>query len=78
MVTPTQEAFYGTSSYNADPSSYNQSIYINTAVTVDLQGDIFFGYVVNPNNSNPSGITEGGIARIRASGTGTDVSAFDT
>jgi hypothetical protein len=77
VVTPTQEAFYGTSSYNADQSSYNQSIYINTPVTVDSQGDIFFGYVVNPGNSNPSGITEGGIARISASGTGTDVSAFD-
>ena len=76
VVTPTQEAFYGTSSYNANQSAYNQSIYINTPVTVDSQGDIFFGYVVNPSNSNPSGITEGGIARISASGTGTDVSAF--
>ncbi len=76
VVTPTQEAFYGTSSYNANQSAYNQSIYINTPVTVDSQGDIFFGYVVNPSNSNPSGITEGGIARISASGTGTFESAF--
>ncbi len=76
VVTPTQEAFYGTSSYNANPSSYNQSIFINTPVTVDSQGDVFFGYVVNSSNSNPSAITEGGIARISASGTGTDVSAF--
>ncbi len=76
VVTPTQEAFYGTSSYNADQSAYNQSIYVNTPVTVDSQGDILFGYVVNPSNLNPSGITEGGIARISASGTGTDVSAF--
>ncbi len=76
VVTPTQEAFYGTSSYNANQSAYNQSIYINTPVTVDSQGNIFFGYVVNPSNSNPSVITEGGIARLSASGTGADVSAF--
>jgi len=66
VVTPVQEAFYGTSNYTANESAYNSSIYINTPLTVDTLGNVYFGYEVT--GSNPSGITEGGIARISASG----------
>jgi hypothetical protein len=74
VVTPVQEAFYGTSNYIKNPSAYDASIYINTPLTVDAQGNIYFGYAVT--GSNPSNITEGGIARISASGTARHVSAF--
>ncbi len=74
VVTPVQVAFYGTSNYTNNESAYNASIYINTPLTVDSQGNVYFGYAVT--GSNPSGITEGGIARISASGAATNVSAF--
>src|SRR5579884_2643980 len=74
VVTPVQEAFYGISNYTNNPSAYNASIYVNTPVTVDAQGNIYFGYAVT--GSNPSNITEGGIARISAAGVATNVSAF--
>ncbi len=74
VVTPVQKAFYGISNYTNNPSAYNASIYINTPLTVDSQGNIYFGYAIT--GSNPSNITEGGIAQISASGTATNVAAF--
>jgi len=74
VVTPVQVAFYGTSNYTANESAYNASIYINTPLTVDTLGNVYFGYEVT--GSNPSGITKGGIARISASGAVTYESAF--
>jgi hypothetical protein len=63
-------AFYGTSTYNANPSAYNSTIYINTPITSDNAGNIYFGYVVT--GSNPS-VPKSGIARISANGTGSFV-----
>jgi hypothetical protein len=74
VVTPVQEAFYGISNYTKNPVGYDASIYINTPLTVDAQGNIYFGYAIT--GINPSHITEGGIARISASGAATNVSAF--
>ncbi len=73
--TPTvvQEAFYGTSSYTANKSAYNSSIFINTGLTVDTAGNVYFGFTET--GSNPSGINDGGIARITPSGVGTYVLA---
>ncbi len=74
VVTPVQEAFYGISNYTNNPSAYNASIYVNTPLTVDAQGNVYFGYAVT--GSNPSNITKGGIGSISSSGTATNVSAF--
>lgn len=74
VVTPVQEAFYGISNYTTNPSGYNASIYINTPLTVDAQGNIYFGYAIT--GSNPSNIKEGGIARISSTGAAKSVSAF--
>jgi hypothetical protein len=71
--TPTQVAFYGISNYNSNPSAYNSSIYIDSPLTVDSSGNLFFGFTET--GTNPSGITQGGIARIGADGTGTYVLA---
>jgi len=64
--------FYGQSTYNADPSAYNASIMINTPITSDSHGDVFFGFTVA--GTNPDNI-QGGIARIDANGNGTWVAA---
>jgi hypothetical protein len=60
-------AFFGLSNYNANPAAYNSTVFINTPITSDAAGDIYFGFLVT--GSNPLGLTSG-IARIGADGTG--------
>jgi hypothetical protein len=73
--TPTvyQEAFFGTSNYQANESAYNQSIFINTGLEVDSSGNVYFGFTET--GTNPSGINDGGIAKVTPSGTGSYVLA---
>jgi Bacterial Ig-like domain (group 3) len=71
--TPVQLAFYGISNYNSNPGAYNSSIYIDTPLTVDSSGNVFFGFT--DTGTNPSGISQGGIARIGADGSGAYVLA---
>jgi hypothetical protein len=63
-------AFFGLSNYNANPRAYNSTVFINTPITSDAAGDIFFGFLVT--GSNPLGLTSG-VARIGADGTGSYV-----
>ena len=64
--------FYGVNVYNAAPSAFDTSVFINTPVTVDSQGNAFFGFIVTA--ANPAGLVSG-IARIGADGAGSWVSA---
>jgi hypothetical protein len=62
-------AFYGLANYQANPSGFSGSVYINTPLTADEKGDIYFGFLVN--GASPlSGLTSG-IARIGGDGQGT-------
>ncbi len=72
-VAPTRLAFYGTANYNADPAAYS-NIYIDTPITTDSAGDMYFGYMVSGTPTIPA-LGSGGIARISASGVGSFVSA---
>jgi hypothetical protein len=63
--------FYGASAYAADPAAFDASVFINTPVTSDAQGNVFFGFVVT--GANPAGLASG-IARIDAQGNGRWVS----
>jgi hypothetical protein len=63
-------AFFGLSNYNANPATYNSTVFINTPITSDAAGDIFFGFLVL--GSNPLGLTSG-VARISAGGIGSYV-----
>ncbi|MGA3042827.1 MAG: hypothetical protein ABSF54_18780 [Bryobacteraceae bacterium] len=64
--------FYGSSNYGANPTGFRSSVYINTPLTVDESGNIFFGFLVS--GSSPlSGLTSG-IARIGRGGQGTWIS----
>jgi hypothetical protein len=67
-----QIAFYGLNKYNADPATYQANVQINTPITVDRYGDIFFGfYVAGPTPLN----LQSGIARITHDGVGSWVAA---
>jgi subtilisin family serine protease len=70
--TTGQLAFYGLSNYTANPGAFNGTVYINTPITADQAGNIYFGFQVT--GSNPANLTSG-IARISAAGVGTWVSA---
>ncbi len=67
--SPTQIAFFGNSNYAADSTAYNSDVFIDTPITSDSSGDIYFGYRVTGINP-PLGLTSG-IARITPTGSAT-------
>lgn len=70
-ATTTTITFYGEAAYNANPAAFNASVFINTPLTSDNAGNVYFGYVVT--GANPAGLTGGGIVRIAANGAPTFV-----
>jgi hypothetical protein len=68
--TPAQTAFYDFSQYTH--AGFDSSVYISTPLTVDSQGNIYFGYQVS--GPNPLNL-QSGIARIGSDGKGTYVAA---
>ena len=59
--------FYGAAAYAADPGAFDTTVFINTPITVDAAGNVFFGFIVTA--ANPAGLASG-IARISAAGAG--------
>lgn len=70
--TSGQLAFYGISNYQANKSAFDNTVMIDTPITADDAGNIYFGFVVT--GSNPLNLVSG-IARMDSSGNGTWVSA---
>lgn len=64
--------FYGLTQYLANKKPYNRHVMIDTPITADGAGNIYFGFVVT--GSTPAGLSNG-IARVAANGTGTWISA---
>ncbi len=64
--------FYGAAAYDAASATYNNAVYINTPLTIDAAGNVFFGFVVT--GANPLNLVSG-IARIGADGVGNWVGA---
>jgi hypothetical protein len=69
--TPSQIAFFGNGNYEANPSAYNSSVYIDTPITSDSSGDIYFGYRVTGSTPLGAALSSSGIARITPSGVAT-------
>ena len=73
----TRLAFYGLSNYTASSAAARGNVFINTPITSDASGDIFFGYQVT-HTVTLGGVTlnaGGGIARITPAGVATYVQA---
>src|SRR5262249_50977234 len=66
-----QLAFYGIANYNLNPGAYNSAVFINTPITSDSSGNIYFGFQVT--NTNPVNL-QSGVARIASNGVGSWVS----
>jgi hypothetical protein len=66
-----QIAFYGLANYLAATNTYLTNVFIDTPITSDRYGNIFFGFQVKSSFTN----FPGGIARIDFNGTGTWISA---
>ncbi len=69
---PTRVAFFGNASYSANAAAYNSSVFINTPITADPAGNIYFGYQVT--GANPLNL-QSGIARITPAGVATYTTA---
>jgi hypothetical protein len=66
-----QLAFYGLSNYTANQAAFNSSVFIDTPITSDANGNIFFGFRVEGTAPAPLNTTQSGWARIGADGSGT-------
>lgn len=70
-ATTRSLVFYGAATYNANPGALDAAVFINTPITADDAGNLFFGFTAT---ANAAGLTSG-IARIGADGVGSWVSA---
>lgn len=68
----TRLYFYGVKNYQKDPTAYKQNVQVDTPLTTDANGNLYFGFIVL--GETPLNL-QGGIARITPNGTGTWVSA---
>lgn len=73
---PVQQVFYTTlANYQANASGFNSTVFINTPITSDASGNIFFGFRVQGTAPAPLSTTQSGIARIDPNGNATFVLA---
>jgi hypothetical protein len=68
----TRLYFYGAKNYRKNKTAYEQNVQIDTPLTTDANGNLYFGFLVL--GSTPLNL-QGGIARIAPNGTGTWISA---
>ena len=74
--TPVRHVFYASlDAYNANAAAYNSTIFVNSPITADAAGNIYFGFRVQGTAPAPLNTTQSGIARIDTSGNGTFVLA---
>jgi outer membrane protein assembly factor BamB len=67
-----QIVFYGRANFAADRTAYLSNVFINTPLTADRHGNIFFGFQVT--GATPLNL-EGGVARVASGGRGRRVAA---
>jgi len=72
--TPVQQVFYTTlANYLGNAAAYNATIFINTPLTADSNGNVFFGFRVQGSAPAPLSTTQSGFARIDPNGNGSYV-----
>ena len=71
-VSSGQAAFYGLAAYQAASASFDSTVFINTPITADNAGNLYFGFRATA--GAPLGLVSG-IARVNAAGVGTWIAA---
>jgi hypothetical protein len=66
---PVREVFYSSAAYNSNPAAYNSTVFVNTPITADAAGNIYFGFRVQGTAPAPLN-TQSGFARISPGGFG--------
>jgi hypothetical protein len=64
--------FYGPDAYTKANTVFDSVVFVNTPISIDSAGNIFFGFMVT--GANPAGLVSG-IARIGADGNGSWIGA---
>ncbi|MEP6920364.1 MAG: Ig-like domain-containing protein [bacterium] len=72
---PVREGFYSLAAYIANPTAFNSTVFVNTPITADASGNIYFGFRVQGTAPAPLNTTQSGWARIDATGHGSYVLA---
>lgn len=68
---PVREVFYTSlANYNANAGAYNNTIFVDTPLTADAAGNIYFGFRVQGTAPAPLNTSQSGIARIDPNGNG--------
>ncbi len=65
---PVQLAFYGLANYTANSSGFNSTVFVDSPLTSDSNGNIFFGFRVQGTAPAPLNTTQSGFARIDPNG----------
>ncbi len=73
---PVHQVFYtALANYQANAAAFNSSVFINTPITADSKGNVFFGFRVQGTAPAPLSTTQSGFARIDPNGNATYVLA---
>jgi hypothetical protein len=73
---PVQQVFYTSlANYQANAAAFNSTVFIDTPITADSSGNVFFGFRVQGTAPAPLNTTQSGYARIDPNGNGTYVLA---
>jgi hypothetical protein len=64
--------FYGQSLYDSNRANFDARVFVNTPITADNEGNLFFGFLVT--GANPANLRSG-LARVSANGEGIWVAA---
>jgi hypothetical protein len=73
---PVHQVFYTSLvNYQANAAAFNSSVFVNTPLTADSNGNVFFGFRVQGTAPSPLSTTQSGFARIDPSGIATYVLA---
>ncbi|HKE55561.1 MAG TPA: Ig-like domain repeat protein, partial [Pyrinomonadaceae bacterium] len=73
---PVREVFYTSlANYNANAAAFNATVFVDTPITADSAGNIYFGFRVQGSAPAPLSTTQSGYARIDKNGVGSFVLA---
>ncbi|HEX7779924.1 MAG TPA: hypothetical protein VF424_11815, partial [Vicinamibacterales bacterium] len=75
--TPVRRAFYGPDAFQANSGGFTGTVFVNTPITADRQGNVFFGFRVQGTAPPPLSTSQSGFARIAPDGTARYVLASD-